>query len=368
MTQRHGSGFGSWKKVPTVLVRYLGTEKVFQYQRITRSLPKNCLNSSGLYSQNEGVRTHTPKTCHELRQLGIPLLALSVRFLEKLLRRFQFLVPVRFPRTLLERPILVILTAIYRSPEGHLARILPEKCSEGVLFFFQARKRHMWHKHKLPKNVPGTNPGFLLVLHNGSPVCPLGQTPSLFLEHSQGRRAAEKVYVLRVDVPFSLAIFGVLSASRSGQQRSRKAVLGALFVCGPKSPFNSKGSSEAFPNFVQYLGRQILGNTFSVFTFGRSEPGGQKHSSRSTFRFTFHLEACVYIQSRHTAQQQKHSSAQKVGFPPVRFCALLVLFLESAETPLLAQITIGCKMITDRLNYFKSIYGLTDADSNFFWN
>ena len=46
--------------------------------------------------------------------------------------------------------------------------------------------------------VPGTNPGFLLSLHNGSPVCPLGQ--------SRGRRAAEKVYVSKVSVPFSLAI------------------------------------------------------------------------------------------------------------------------------------------------------------------
>ena len=52
--------------------------------------------------------------------------------------------------------------------------------------------------------VPGTNPGFLLVLHSGSPVCPRDK-PSLSLGQTRGRRAAEKVYVLKVYVPFSLA-------------------------------------------------------------------------------------------------------------------------------------------------------------------
>ena len=53
--------------------------------------------------------------------------------------------------------------------------------------------------------VPGTNPGFLRILHNGSPVCPWDR-PSLSLGQSQGRRVAQKVHVLRVYVPFSLAI------------------------------------------------------------------------------------------------------------------------------------------------------------------
>ena len=43
---------------------------------------------------------------------------------------------------------------------------------------------------------PGTDPGFLLILHSGSPA-----NPGLSL----GRRAAQKVYVKRVYVPFSLA-------------------------------------------------------------------------------------------------------------------------------------------------------------------
>ena len=51
--------------------------------------------------------------------------------------------------------------------------------------------------------VPGTNPGFLLVLHNGSPVCPRDK-PSLSLGQSRGRRAADRVYVLNVYVPFLL--------------------------------------------------------------------------------------------------------------------------------------------------------------------
>ena len=47
--------------------------------------------------------------------------------------------------------------------------------------------------------VPGTNPGFLLALHSGSPV-----------RTNQGRRETEQAYVLKVDVPFSLASIGVL--------------------------------------------------------------------------------------------------------------------------------------------------------------
>ena len=53
--------------------------------------------------------------------------------------------------------------------------------------------------------VPGTSPGFLLILHNGSPACPRDK-PSLSLGRSQGRRVAEKVYVFKVYVPFSLAM------------------------------------------------------------------------------------------------------------------------------------------------------------------
>ena len=59
--------------------------------------------------------------------------------------------------------------------------------------------------------VPGTNPGFLLILHNGRPVCPRDK-PSLSLGQSRGRRAAERVYVFNVYVPFSLAI--LLGANR----------------------------------------------------------------------------------------------------------------------------------------------------------
>ena len=66
----------------------------------------------------------------------------------------------------------------------------------------QARKR----QHKLfgpvalgttPGNVLGTNPGFLLILHNGSPVCPWDK-PSLSPGQSRERRATQEVYVLRV--------------------------------------------------------------------------------------------------------------------------------------------------------------------------
>ena len=81
------------------------------------------------------------------------------------------------------------------------------------------------HKHKLfwsgwswddPRNVPGknrahfvpgANPGFLLILRSGSPVCPRDK-PSLSLGQSRGRRVAKTIYVLKIYVPFSLAIIG----------------------------------------------------------------------------------------------------------------------------------------------------------------
>ena len=83
------------------------------------------------------------------------------------------------------------------------------------LLFPQNSGKKKAHKHKLfgpvalgtprecpgDKPVPGTNPGFLLSLH-WKPSLSLGQTqfvPGTF----RGRRAAERVYVLKVYVPFS---------------------------------------------------------------------------------------------------------------------------------------------------------------------
>ena len=57
------------------------------------------------------------------------------------------------------------------------------------------------------QSVPGTNPGFLLIYTVEAWVCPWAQ-PSLSLGHP-GRRAAQKVYMIRVYVPFSLAIEGI---------------------------------------------------------------------------------------------------------------------------------------------------------------
>ena len=47
--------------------------------------------------------------------------------------------------------------------------------------------------------VPGTSPGFLLILHSGSPA-----NPGLSLGQSRGRRAAQKVYVKKVYVNMCL--------------------------------------------------------------------------------------------------------------------------------------------------------------------
>ena len=74
------------------------------------------------------------------------------------------------------------------------------------------------HKRKLFGPVAlGTTPGMsqrqtefvprFPLIYNASPVCPWDK-PSLSLGQSQGRRAAEKVYVLKVYVPFSLARMG----------------------------------------------------------------------------------------------------------------------------------------------------------------
>ena len=75
--------------------------------------------------------------------------------------------------------------------------------------------------------------GSLLILHSGSPVCPrdkpsLSQGQTQFVpEPSWGRRAAEKVYLLKVYVPFLLAkqvsLFGcmVLWAGFLSQDRKQ---------------------------------------------------------------------------------------------------------------------------------------------------
>ena len=69
-----------------------------------------------------------------------------------------------------------------------------------------------WDK---PTSSQGQSQGFLLILHNGTPACPRDK-PSLSLGQTRERRAAEKLYVLKVYVPFSLArksIFGLFLAS-----------------------------------------------------------------------------------------------------------------------------------------------------------
>ena len=56
---------------------------------------------------------------------------------------------------------------------------------------------------------PWTNPEFLLILHSGSPANPglsEGQTRVCPWDKPWGRRAAQKVYVKKVYVPFLLAI------------------------------------------------------------------------------------------------------------------------------------------------------------------
>ena len=55
--------------------------------------------------------------------------------------------------------------------------------------------------------VPGTNPGFLLILQNGSPVCPRDK-PSLSLGQSRDEGWQKSLCVLKVDIPFSLGILG----------------------------------------------------------------------------------------------------------------------------------------------------------------
>ena len=69
--------------------------------------------------------------------------------------------------------------------------------------YFSGKKKA--HKHKLfcPVGL-GTTPGLSRGFHR---VCPWDK-PGLSQGQSRGRRAAHKVYVKRVYVPFSLANFG----------------------------------------------------------------------------------------------------------------------------------------------------------------
>ena len=69
--------------------------------------------------------------------------------------------------------------------------------------------------------VPGTNPGFLLVFHSGSPVCP----------SERGRREAEKVYVLKFYVPFSLAA----TSDTKGAQQDTPDIFGKCQNLGDRT-------------------------------------------------------------------------------------------------------------------------------------
>ena len=81
--------------------------------------------------------------------------------------------------------------------------------------------------------VPGTNPvrtwdkpGFLLILHTGSPI-----SPGLSLGQTRARRAAQKVYVKKVYVPFSLAnTFSLLKIT--SKKRPRKIAWQGYFYIG----------------------------------------------------------------------------------------------------------------------------------------
>ena len=69
------------------------------------------------------------------------------------------------------------------------------------------------HKHKLfgPVGLKA-NPGFLLILHSENRGCPRDK-PCLSLGQTRGRRAAEKVHVLKVYVLFLLATITLTSMS-----------------------------------------------------------------------------------------------------------------------------------------------------------
>ena len=89
--------------------------------------------------------------------------------------------------------------------------------------------------------VPGKNPGLLLILHTGSPVC-LRDEPSLSLGQFRGRRVAEKVYVSKVYVPFSPANLSQVV----GRTPRDTAVLAGKSKRGlSKRGFGPKGTNRA---------------------------------------------------------------------------------------------------------------------------
>ena len=99
--------------------------------------------------------------------------------------------------------------------------------------------------------VPGTNPGFLLVFHNENPVCARDK-PSLSLGQTQGRRAAEKEYVLNVYVPFSLAKIKNEKSAQRGTDIPRTSGGHSSGYPGPKL---RSGHSKCWKN--KHLGADL---------------------------------------------------------------------------------------------------------------
>ena len=103
----------------------------------------------------------------------------------------------------------------------------------------QARKRHIDTNVLVqlflarPQECPRDKPRFLLILHNGSPVRPRDK-PSLSLGPSRGRKVAERVYVLKDYVPFSLPIDvrNPLSLQYLARTIRRKDVAKCRDICG----------------------------------------------------------------------------------------------------------------------------------------
>ena len=111
------------------------------------------------------------------------------------------------------RPLVMVCPVLKRDTQGPKTMIglLPgKKKAHKHKFFYPvglgttpglSRGFHRVCPWDKPGENLGTNPGFLLILHNGSPA-----NPGLSLGQSQGRRAVQKVYVKKVYVAFSLAI------------------------------------------------------------------------------------------------------------------------------------------------------------------
>ena len=172
------------------------------------------------------------------------------------------------------------------------------------------------HKHNKPGENLGQTQGFLLILHSGSPA-----NPGLSLGQSQvcpGRRAAQKVYVKKVYVPFSLANRGCMSLCLT--------ILNAVssFTCvackSPESEIQAKCFVKVSANCGETFDKAFCRFSFFNFQDASGQPAPKYHTKGCSRSSADSPGARTLV---FAAFEQFSSCEFRARIARTRFCAIL---------------------------------------------